>query len=313
METINIACACDRHYLPIAAGMLCSLFENNSDSNIQVFLLYKNLRASELHRIIDFAETHLQTIIPIRIENENVAKLKITGELSDAAYYRLYLPDLLPKNIDKILYLDSDIIVRKNILSLWKMPLEKNPVAAVHDPFFSDYERLNISKESGYFNSGVMLINLDLWKEQEIHKLVIDYIEENPEKLIWPDQDGLNVVLRDKWFKLPAIYNATSYHFAHEIDYRDSIQDPTIVHFTGSGKYKPWDPNSKHVFRDEYIHYQMLTPWNKLRSLPYQGMTLRMFLRMIWVNINTESNNPILNKTRVTLQKAGRYLYNFMK
>ena len=133
--------------------------------------------------------------------------------VTQAAYYRLMLSEILPKNIHKVLYLDGDIIVRHSLLPLWNIDMKERPVGVVIYPYevFPDfYSRLNHPPQLGYFNSGVMLIDLAYWRKHEVVKDFMRILQEYAEKLQFGDQDVLNVAFSGNKIVLPMKYNLTT-------------------------------------------------------------------------------------------------------
>jgi lipopolysaccharide biosynthesis glycosyltransferase len=171
--------------------------------------------------------------------------------------------------------LDCDIIVRKNIKNLWDYDILDKPMGAVYDMCAEDihtYNRLCYDRKLGYFNSGVLLINLDYWRDNDISNQLLRYIDQYPERIKWHDQDALNSVLIQDTVRLPLKYNMQDdfyrrksmvrSEFLEEI--KTNLKDPVILHFTG-GTCKPWFKGGFHPFKNEYLKYLVLTPWRKYK------------------------------------------------
>lgn len=163
---------------------------------------------------------------------------KIDGHATAANYYRLFLTEILPKSIDKVLYLDADLLVLDDLNDLWKVNIEDYAIAAVHHP---NPERSNALKipVSEYFNSGVMLINLDFWRKHDLVNQFFVFIKGHSYLLQYWDQDVLNCLLHRKVLFLQKKWNTNS------LD-----RSTSILHFMG--KHKPWS-----------IHYD----WNKTKKM----------------------------------------------
>ena len=163
-------------------------------------------------------------------------------------YYRLFAPVLLPKDIDRILYLDCDIIVDGDVSEMYFSEI-KVISAIVTTDFMSiqtgNPKRLGYDERHGYFNSGMMLINISYWREHDILQRSINYIKENSEILFLYDQDVLNYVLHDSKKFIGIEYNFFSLYITKMTF--DSIDEntkrgvinckPRIIHFI---KPKPW-------------------------------------------------------------------------
>jgi lipopolysaccharide biosynthesis glycosyltransferase len=193
---------------------------------------------------------------------------------SMAIYFRLLAPILLPKDITRVIYLDSDLIVRKSLSELWSVDCGKRGIVAVHDAGMTTHARRLGIQEDEYFNSGVMLIDLEIWRNDKIHEQVIRFIIENPEKIEYPDQDGLNAVIHGDWVRVSYTWNAQHKPKLGEAN-RLIMADPHIVHFSGIG-VKPWYYGIDHPFKSEYRKYRKATPWPRYRETGKPNILLRV-------------------------------------
>lgn len=191
--------------------------------------------------------------------------------ITQATYYRLYLTETLPQSLNKVIYLDGDIIVRGSLEELWNTNLERCSIAAVNHPEFivSDfYSRLGYPSESGYFNAGVLLINLEKWRKTNIVERFIDFIRSHPESLLAHDQDVLNYVFKNDKIALPYKYNLMSCFLYQRLEndkfyyegIKEAISNPTIVHFLLD---KPWWVYNRHLhpYRSTFFNYRNQTIW----------------------------------------------------
>ncbi len=194
--------------------------------------------------------------------------LIVNNHISRAAYYRISLPDILPF-LDKVLYLDCDIICRKDIDDVFGIPIENNVTGAVHDYGEYDYAHLGIPKKEFYFNSGVLLFNLSLWRSQGISNLIKNFITTKGQIIILHDQDILNAVLWDKWKDLGAEANAQSSVFVKKWvvwlpkKSKELFARCTILHFSSS--FKPWMYTCDHPYKKEYDRYLRGTAWSNFQ------------------------------------------------
>ena len=254
-NTIQIATTIDESYVQHLGVMLCSLFESNPFNHLSIFVFSKRISSTQVRKLKKLAYRYDGDITIIEINESQIQNLKLNLHASVANYYRLLMADLLPNYLRKILYLDSDIIFKTDIGELWQTDVSEYYVAAVAEPFY-DCSYLGFASEDKYFNSGVMLINLDKWRKEEIGETTINFIEQNPDKIKMWDQDGLNVVLKGKWLELPQQWNQTSRIFE-----QNPFTIPSIIHYTGS--LKPWNYHCQHPLKSEYFHYLKKTPWRK--------------------------------------------------
>ena len=191
--------------------------------------------------------------------------------VSIATYYRLFIAEVLPKDIHRILYLDGDMIVRHSLSDLWNMDIECYPLGAVHDMA----EPLNAARLglSSYFNAGMLLINLDYWRDNHCLESFLAYIGENEEKILLHDQDVLNGVFASLVEWLPLTYNFQNGFILAQPhkQYNPLLQseidaykiDPVIIHYTVYNK--PWNVACFHPYREEWRKYQRQTQWKDYR------------------------------------------------
>lgn len=275
MNTIHLVTAIDVLYIQHAGVMLCSLFENNPSDRFFIYVLVNFDQNRELTKLQRIAEKYNQTLRVINIADRKVKNLKTSGHATQAVYFRLLIPELIDFSIEKVLYLDSDIIVKKNIAALWNTDLQHYPLAAVREAYFDRHQQLGMSPETLYFNSGVLLINLPVWRSERVSERTIEYIEQYPDRIETWDQDGLNAVLQGNWLALHPVWNLQSLFTckpANELDVnaqqlQESLTDPAVIHY--SSKFKPWHVWCDHPLKDEYYRYLKLTPWKHFR-LPEQ-------------------------------------------
>ncbi|WP_409300413.1 glycosyltransferase family 8 protein [Peribacillus sp. SCS-155] len=253
METIHVVAATNDDYALHLAVMLNSLLENKfSENPIQIYILDGgNLSVdskAKLEKSLQRFDVKPQFIL---VDASLYSGCLINRYYSMEMYFRLSIPDLLDHGIQKALYLDCDLIIEEDITILWNNNIDDYVVGAVFDPNELRREQLSIPKEYGYFNSGVLLININKWTENDILEKVKQFISDHPSALKYPDQDALNVILHDKWLRLEDKWNVR----ANRLNKTDIIL--AIIHFTG--KTKPW--NGKPPGKSAYLKYLDNTQW----------------------------------------------------
>jgi lipopolysaccharide biosynthesis glycosyltransferase len=266
-SNLEILCACDDAYVPHTATMLCSLLEHNSVSRIHIF--HGSSARDGLRKLETFVANYGSAVANYEMASEHFEDFRADKWVSIATYYRLIAPRILPTDIDKVLYLDSDIIVRGSLSDLWNTELRDYALAAVEeDPRLlgRQLSLLGLTQGTKYFNAGVMLINLDYWRRHNIPEKAIAFIKENPTKVEYWDQDALNAILSTRWINLPTVWN-----------YKVNT-NPAVVHFTGP--VKPWHWSGKYAFALEYHKYRRKTPWRRYR-LEGRPVLLRRFFHSV--------------------------------
>lgn len=290
-EKIHVAVCLDKGYVMPTGVMMYSACVNNQDVDIDFHVLVDESVTETDQKDLKDSVCNFQgksvLFYPVKSMKTFSFPL-ITKRLTQAAYYRLFLSEILPLSLNKVLYLDGDTIVRHSLLPLWDTALTNYAVGVIMDVSDGDiriYNRLKYPYKKGYFNSGVLLINLGYWRENKVVENFVDYIKNYPERIIQEDQDVLNAVLQDMKFILPVKYNLqTGFlkmvsmfdYWEYEKEVKEAITDPTIVHFTE--KDKPWIVNAHdaHPFSSTWFKYQNMTKWKGIR---YEHRTKRQRIR----------------------------------
>jgi lipopolysaccharide biosynthesis glycosyltransferase len=281
-----IACATDKKYAVLVATMLKSVELNhcNNGNTAQVFIINNNIGSKRKLNIQKSVDKKKIEITFIEVPKSLKSKLNIIPNSTHlTAYYRLFLPYILPEEIKKILYLDCDIIVLKDLTELWKTTLNTNEiVAAVQDKqaytvdsnwggAIDNWKELGFLAGDKYFNSGVLLIDLKKWMEEDITNKVIKITVKNYKYVKWLDQYGLNVALEGKWKELKHKFNS----------YPLCSVDHSILHFVST---KPHLPDYKGTKQEVFFKYLDLTKWAGKR--PRSFKRIKTFIDKLYYRIN---------------------------
>ncbi len=228
--------------------MLCSVLENNQKHDITIHLLHHLLPKSCQDVLIEMCNRYHQEIKFYDIDEGRLGPVNIVHpDLSIATYYRLLLPTLLDESIDRILYLDCDVIVLKDISELFSLNLDGFGVAAVKDssPYSNSHRMfIGLGLDSNYFCAGVLLINMKYWREHNSSEVMFDFLDKHAKELYFEDQDVLNYAFRNHWFQLPYKYGKAPMALAiigdnqKSYDYTDFLFDASIIHY--ATHVKPW-------------------------------------------------------------------------
>lgn len=289
---IHIACNIDGNYVQHCAVTLVSIFENNRESKFCIHIVATGLTKDDENILSSLATKYGNTVsfyAPDEKLLEGFAIKKFSKRISMATYYRCILADLLPTTVDKLIYLDCDIVILGDIRQFWNIPLEGIGVAAVEDIGCNEpqrYQILQYPQEDSYFNAGVLLINLDYWRKHNITKACIDYYQKYPERILFNDQDLLNSVLhkdkilidlcwnvQDGFYRTPKVFSKEWKNKFVEV-----LKNPIILHYTNR---KPWDYDSQHPLKDEYFKYLALTPWKDNIQLKNPLYKVKRFFRLL--------------------------------
>ncbi|HWD73540.1 MAG TPA: glycosyltransferase family 8 protein [Solirubrobacteraceae bacterium] len=290
MSTIHVACAADERYLPHCATALHSLSARTPAARIEVHLLHPpTLEPAHVGRLRSIADPDTLSIVAHAIEPSAVSGLPGWGRIPQIMWYRILLPELLP-GVDRVLYLDCDVLVVEPLHDLWELDLESSYVAAVTNVperhMLGHARRLGLAGPERYFNSGVLLMNLELMRRDRCSTALRDCALENRDRLLWPDQDALNLVLSDRRLDLHPRWNLMNSIrcFPWSRDLLDAaaveqaVHNPAIVHFEGPRQNKPWHILCDHPCRDAYFAHRRQTPWPRVRR---EGITPLNLIRTL--------------------------------
>lgn len=249
LNKVSLAFISDRHYaLPTAVAITSLISNKHPDTCYDVFIITADIPESVLRKFHDLQGRHVDIHI-VKTSLKPFDGLKRGEYVTHAAYLKFYLPDLLP-DCDKILYIDSDVMIQKDLRDVFETDIEDYYAGVVEDvPLI--HNALCIAH---YFNSGVLLLNLRLMREHDASTALFN-ICRSAKNLVYIDQDPLNIFFKRKVRLLPVIYNFEYNVFFHEKNkftldtinhcfgthygsLEDIKKDAVIIHF--AAHYKPW-------------------------------------------------------------------------
>jgi lipopolysaccharide biosynthesis glycosyltransferase len=216
----------------------------NDTSKIQLASLSEELFIVEVHEATN---------------KEAYQDLKVKGHISHAAYTRFEIPSVLSK-LERVIYLDADLIICDSLQELWDVDLDQQYVAAVENPFFNRHKSLWMSPESDYFNSGVMVLDLTLIRHDNIMEKALEHKKRPDNQDVFHDQDALNAVINGQWKKLSIKWNLqtiflrkTKQFGSLKTEILAAYNNPCIVHYSSGAK--PWEFADPHPLRHIFLNY----------------------------------------------------------
>ena len=281
MINCNIVFASDRSYLPHLSVAIASLIDKNSELIFNIYIINTDISPIEWADLLRLDKKNEHTFINAQIDDSELIDLVTSYHFTKANYYRLFIPDIIP--YDKALYIDSDVVVNGNLSKLWTTDISGVFLAAVEEPSFDRHDALEMNVNSSYFNSGVMLLNLDKWRKYSVRNKVFEFVRRKAASIQFVDQCGLNAVIDGKWLKISPVYNMQtaildmdssarkSHYDFSDIDY--AVKTPVIIHYTGSSK--PWHFLNTHPFKKKYWGYLRKTKYKRLLPIDF---TIKKFL-----------------------------------
>lgn len=240
----NILYCTDRRFIRHNIVSITSLILSNPESRFRIVLLVDFLDKNLFQQISEYLARKGSEINIEKVDHEVFKLSKVYSYYSKANYYRLLVSHYFPEG--RVLYLDSDTIIIGAISELFQLKLNSYCLAAVEDAnFFDRHSKLRMKNSSKYFNSGVLLIDVEKWRENELVEKTLDLANQDLQ-FYHQDQECLNSVIDGEWLKLSPRYNLQSPFFSYHEgqasysinEVKQSIDHPIIAHFTGG--LKPW-------------------------------------------------------------------------
>ena len=182
-----------------------------------------------------------------------------TSRYSVAVYYRLLIAQILPADVDKIIYLDSDIIVNLDLNELWQIDLGNKPFAAVPESANGVNTqgfalcREGYVRDEDYFNAGVLMMNLKVFSDEKLLMSGIKFIGEHPQ-FTFNDQDVLNYLFTKDYLKLPVKFNFFTVRVRH---LEKANYERVMYHFAGPA----FGITMSNPFNRLWLKYFSKTPW----------------------------------------------------
>lgn len=276
---MNILLTIDDNFVPQLAANICSVCENNQDAGDISFYIFDNGISDDNKQLLDdFVLSYKRSISFISIigfMNTIGFEFDTTG-WNEIVLARLLMSKFLPEEIERVLYLDGDTIVRGSLKELWDTDLEDCTLGAVVEPTANKERRRKLGIEQfPYYNAGVLLVNLANWRKGNAESRILNYCASNSDKLFANDQDAINVVLKDEIHTLSPSYNFSNVfiyypfktlsklmpRFCDEEVFYEAKSNPCVIHYLG--EERPWRKGSTHAYKADYDYYLSKTPWSK--------------------------------------------------
>lgn len=299
---INIVFASDNNYAQHTAVAMASVLVNTKvPQKIQFYLIDDEIQQENKEKITKTVQNLGGNIEFIKIKNSKLEDCYVSGELSRASYFRLDIANILGESIEKIIYLDCDLLVYDDIEKMWQLDMGGKPVAATCDLGIMASARVRKQKnkfiglpfDAPYFNAGVLIMDLKKWRDGNYAEAIIALATQN--KYPNHDQDALNKFFMNNWQEIPLRWDVIPPIFnlflkiVTKPDLRkkaiEAKLNPAIFHYAGG--YKPWEYEIHDGFNDKYYEYLKLTEYKeakmpqfdkrrKNRSIKRQMLRLKM-------------------------------------
>lgn len=280
-QVLCVAYGADDNYAKFLGISMTSLFQTNEVfDKIDVFVMDCEISDLNKEKLISIAEEYNRSIYFIDMK-KHISELDLkmgVRKISIASYARLFLSSVIPEEYGRVLYLDCDTIIMDELTNLWNTDLDGFMIAGVQDTVDKYFlSKIGLTQDDFYVNSGIMLINLSVWRSGKLKQSFIDFIKKYNGNVPHHDQGTINAVCNKSKRILSPRYNVTSniYSFSaktikriyymnsyyHQVELNEAKKRPVIIHFTTGLVGRPWEENCSHPRKDEYIRIAANSPW----------------------------------------------------
>jgi len=306
-KTINVAYSCNEFYIQHTGISMISLLENNRNV-IDLCIYFISLDVSdesisELRSIVERYDNARIVIIPFEQICSNL-KISNVGRHIETIYAKLFFANI--KEVDKIFYLDSDVIVNGSIKELWDLDLELYFFGCVKT-ITKDYcKALRLSESEDFFNDGVALVNTKALRNENMEEKFLKFISDyngNPPVL---SEGTINVVCKGRIKAIHPKYNLYSgflmftnsdlkriahqpVDFYSDVELNEARDSPIVIHYLTGWFKRPWETGCTHPLKHKYECYKLNSPWKNVplqpKSLPFRLKVLKFIFRLFPVNL----------------------------
>jgi lipopolysaccharide biosynthesis glycosyltransferase len=275
-DPLHIVLASDANYAMPLTVVLCSAALNcDKRRSLTFHIMQRGIHASLRRHIEDSVKKARAdaNIVWLDIPLEKFKDFTITHSyLTAAIYARLMVQWVIPADIDKVLYLDSDLVVLDDLGELWDTDMQGKTVLAAQDRIgyigasdgLANYRELGIPGANKYFNSGVLLIDLKKWRALDRSAQAFRYLNDHRAIIKMEDQEALNAILFDDWCELEFRWNWQIEWKPYRLGLQkgtpiEAGQRKSLIHFTS--QEKPWLPGCEYEEQEYFFQYLNHTHW----------------------------------------------------
>lgn len=266
---ISVVLACDNHYAILLGALLKSIEMNHiSDEMVDVYIVDDHISKKSKSMLLASLKQEKMNLIFLKMSEiipEGIQLPLVNNSYPLNTYVRILIPYFIPKEVEKIIFLDVDMIMLDDISNLWKIDIGDKVIGAVNDNAgdkpktiaqgVDNYRELNLDPGQLYFNAGLQIINTKKWLEQGITEKTFAAINNNKKYAGLGDQYGLNIALIGNWHEIDRMWNC----FSVCTDLKPSL----IHYFHRKPIYKTYSYN----YKDEFFYYLGKTEWKNFKPI----------------------------------------------
>lgn len=283
---MNIVVISDENYATQSAVMLLSFFESNKNLHNEIYYISTGISNQNIEKIETLCNEYNSQLHYILFDENLLSQFDGIGYWSKYTFMKLFIPQVLPSIVDKVLYLDVDMLIIDNLKSVYNMDLGDNAIAAVEDVPNSQSccKRCGLSQKSLYINSGFMLLNLSAWRKEWERNSFYKYVDDYKSKMKINDQDVINSIFTGRIKPLDWRYNVTSFFFGlsssiwklYPKEYKRVRRHPAVIHFTNSNK--PWKETCVHQYAKRWRNTLYRTHFTSESFKNSFSLTIKLFI-----------------------------------
>ena len=302
---IHIAFCVNDGYVPYMLVAITSIIDNNLSNEINIHILTDYISPQMQARIGAVIAGSPNVSYRIYTVKDERLKGLFLNHWAIYTWYRVLLPEILPISIHRVLYLDADTLVLGNLQALFNIDMEGESVAGTTDVYIDGKcDRLKYPKDKGYICAGVLMMNLDYWRDNNLTEGLLSWAKGHNAILRMPDQDTINVICQDTKVILPLKYGIQKCFFIDEQYYhnpklarelKDCIEQPVIIHFAGSA---PWYKEiAYHPFQKDWEDYNnKVVPTIKMKYMTKGWARIKMH---IWYAFHPHKKEAVISKSEI--------------
>ena len=297
-------CVNDR-YVPYICVTIKSIVENHKEDSVIIHVLSDYISPKKIDLLNEVVSSGISAQLQIHIVDDTILKgLKDTWSIY--TWYRVLLPKVLSDDIHRVLYLDADTLVTGNVSNLFEIDMTDKAIAGAIDILSfipQTFERCMYEKEKRYVCAGVMLMNLDYWRANDLTDKVVAWGREHDAQIKFPDQDTINYLCRNNKIVLPMKYGILGVYFSNEVffehpylnELKECLSSPAIIHYAAEN---PWKIElSNHLFQEEWEKYNNMLRHPAKREYITKGWN---FVKMkVWQMLHPKQKKHRLTKDEV--------------
>lgn len=291
---MNFLLSANELYILPLTVCVTSILENNKEEDVKIFVLQNDFTEKSLNLLNGLTKKYKQEINVIKVADYYYDRVPVL-RWSKETYYRLLFDELLPKDLDRILYLDCDTILNKNIEEFYYQDFKNFYLMALIENNNTEFrERLGLDNRGKYFQAGVLLFNLEKMRPILNYEKSIEIIEKLGDKLKVVDQDVINIAFDGNIGEIGKRFN-----------------NMEITTFYGNNWNRLWNKVDKNEVNDTVIfHYATGKPWNKIFSGSAENIWYKYLKLSPYVFLYDEKYNTLRYKIlRTGLMKVLFYEY----